>query len=361
MEVTFRVQGTGFPTATIYWQLYYRDIVAGIWLGDGQWHGVNDIIEFRGANPGGYLFSYCESITMQVTQHTSKTFSALDGAFYEYDIASGNVTLLQGVGPMTGQITNLVVPQVQVGSQIRATIGYHASNPGALAWRTFLIAHTGDWYIQKLLKTKSEVGSEGGGENTYDVGIMPNKTIGIVFRLFGHNDANYNWNWQDLYDLLENGYSSGAQPLAFNVAWMEPYPASIFSNLNAIFTSGEYNYGDILNLNCSFDYMGPEYSGAFLRGGIGQLKYGGYDEILGIEQDLVIPATTTKKKISKVLSVPITSKIAPGMGYMVEVKLGGIPGDDQIRRWEDAINIEVEQIPPSEAQFRNFTVSYKKA
>lgn len=264
---------------------------------------------------------------------------------------------------ITGQITTLVVPQVQAGQEIKATIGYQATNPGALYWKTFLIAHSGNWAIMRMLEATREIGSEGGGEKTYDVGIMPNEMTGIVFRLFGHADANYNWNWEDLYQLLESGYSSGAQPLAFSVVWLEPQSTlePVFSGLSVNFIAGNYSYGDTLALSCSFYYVGPAYSGAFIRGSIGNRGAFGFGEIVGLQRDIAMPSTPSNTRFTQVLSLPITSQLAPGMDYDLEVKLGGIPGNDLFWSEDNIINIEMEQIPPGEAQFRNFQVVYKKA
>lgn len=122
---------------------------------------------------------------------------------------------------ITGSFTKVEVPQVAAGQQLKATLGYYALNPGAWWWKTFLIAIAPGRLRQEVEATR-ELGEEGHQEHTYWLGdiehgrlLQPDKEIGITFFLFGHDDAGYQWDWQDLdAALMGTSSPSGAQLLA---------------------------------------------------------------------------------------------------------------------------------------------------
>lgn len=110
----FSVVGTGFPPGTRYWTLYYYDPGSGQWIGDGEWHGVNDELSFTGVQTGGFLACYCHSWTGVVSeQYSSQYFSPVEGGRYEYDIASGRVTLI-GAPPEEAKFSNLVASYAKI-------------------------------------------------------------------------------------------------------------------------------------------------------------------------------------------------------------------------------------------------------
>ena len=95
--MNFSVIGTGFPPVTRYWAVYYFDPGRDAFVGDGAWRGVNDEISFSGVEPGGYFSCFCAFYAWNISgQYNSNNFTAVDGGRYEYDIASGSVTLLEG-------------------------------------------------------------------------------------------------------------------------------------------------------------------------------------------------------------------------------------------------------------------------
>lgn len=117
----------------------------------------------------------------------------------------------------------------------------------------------------------------------------------------------------------------------------------------------ELNIGDKLIFDCSFDYRGPAYNKAFLRCSIGTRGvWWGFDEILHTERDITVPYTPTMKTYSFSIAVDITTAISPSTGYDLEVKLGGIPGDDLFWKRDNVIDIIT-------AEFKDLTVSYRKA
>lgn len=230
--VNFRIVGTGFPFLTDEWMLYYYDPVAKIWLGDGKWYDVNHEFRAVGVNPGGYLGCYCKFYIGSISEFKiSKAFTAKEGIIYEYDIASGNVYPIGGDGvnggdgseQITGEFTKVIVPEVPVGQDIRATLGYSALNPGALYWKTFLVAYGDNGVIKKELSATREIGQGADSEHTYTVAKMPNRFIGITFCLFAHNDAGYDWNWSDFFN-WEQGYANpyGAKCLDYRIIYLEP-------------------------------------------------------------------------------------------------------------------------------------------
>lgn len=227
--ISFSVIGTGFPPLTRYWTLYYYEPGApGRWVGDGLWHGVNDVIYFTDVAPGtptSFLACFCYSWAGETSeQFNSDRFETIDGARYEYDIASGKVTLLEAK-EITGHLTKVEVPRVAAGRDIRATIGYYALNPGAAYWKTFLIAVGNAERIKKELAATREIGEEGHGEHTYTVGVMPDYEISITFALFAHPDAGYDWSWGD-WEAWLNGWPNpaGAQCLDYAIVWLSPAP-----------------------------------------------------------------------------------------------------------------------------------------
>jgi Cys-rich repeat protein len=123
---------------------------------------------------------------------------------------------------MNGSLTKVSIPQVVAGGQIKATIGYSATNPGAYYWKTFIIAVAGT-YIQKEVSATREIGEMGSNERTYSIGEMPNKKIALGIYLFAHDDAGYDWDWNDFW-AWTGGYSNSsmAQCLDYKITVLEP-------------------------------------------------------------------------------------------------------------------------------------------
>lgn len=119
----------------------------------------------------------------------------------------------------------------------------------------------------------------------------------------------------------------------------------------------ELNIGDTLIFDCKFEYRGPAYTKAFLRCSIGTRGTWGFGEILHTEADIEIPDTPSWKTYPFSIPVDIISVISPGADYDLEVKLGGIPGDDLFWKWDNVIDI----IGAGEGEFKNLSVNFRKA
>ena len=106
--------------------------------------------------------------------------------------------VITGTEDITGYFVSVDVPaELKVGSDILATIDFYAINPGALYWSTFLIVDSEGLPLLRMLDKAREIGQEGGREKTYNLGKMPDRLVGFSFFLFGHDDASYDWDWQD--------------------------------------------------------------------------------------------------------------------------------------------------------------------
>lgn len=121
---------------------------------------------------------------------------------------------------ITGYFTEVKIPEVPVGSDIEATIGFYALNPGALYWKTFLIADSFQVGRKELDATR-EMGQEGGRTKTYSLGTMPDKTVGITIRIFAHDEAGYDWDWTQFQAWLK-GYSVEFTHLDTHLVFLEP-------------------------------------------------------------------------------------------------------------------------------------------
>lgn len=107
---------------------------------------------------------------------------------------------------ITGYFISVGVPEVPVGEDVKATIDFYAINPGALYWATFLIADSPGLSLRELLDKAREIGQEGGRKKTYNLGPMPDKDVAISFFIFAHDDAGYDWDWNE-YDRWMEDYS----------------------------------------------------------------------------------------------------------------------------------------------------------
>ncbi len=97
---------------------------------------------------------------------------------------------------ITGSFTKVEIPaQIKPGATIQLRVAYKASNPGAIYWSTSIMAKTGIGgpETMKIVSTTRELGQEGGGEHSYNLGSMPNERITIKLRLLGHDEAGHQW------------------------------------------------------------------------------------------------------------------------------------------------------------------------
>lgn len=122
---------------------------------------------------------------------------------------------------ITGYFTEVTVPQVAVGEDIKATIGFYAKNPGAYYWKTFLIADCPGLGFRAVLDAAREVGQEARRTKTYTIGEMPDRRIVNSFFLFAHDDAAYDWSWGE-YLAWQDGHPVNITHLASRYITLEP-------------------------------------------------------------------------------------------------------------------------------------------
>jgi hypothetical protein len=132
----------------------------------------------------------------------------------------------QIAGAITGYFTQVTVPsQLEVGQDINVSVSFYAINPGALYWKTFLILSSYQLNPNyRLLDAAREIGQEGGRTKTYKLGPMPNENVALSFFLFAHNDAGYDWNWDEFNMWLE-GYPVAVTHIASNYQFITPVVA----------------------------------------------------------------------------------------------------------------------------------------
>lgn len=125
-------------------------------------------------------------------------------------------------------IAGPAIKPVYVGDWVKATVGYWALNPGAWWWKTVLLALC--WNrVEQALDITREIGQEAGRTKTYLLGDgehgvlkMPDLTIAITFYLFGHDDANYWFDWDDFWAYFYGWDSAGLTPLCYATIYLSP-------------------------------------------------------------------------------------------------------------------------------------------
>jgi len=125
---------------------------------------------------------------------------------------------------ITGHFKNVSAPrQLAVGSKIQLGFGYYALNPGALYWKSVIIADSPTLGRMTLQVTR-EIGQEGGfNTRTFSLWNMRHDSVAITLSLWGHDDAGYDWNWADYdtYMLGMYGYQTGIVPLAWEYIFID--------------------------------------------------------------------------------------------------------------------------------------------
>lgn len=101
---------------------------------------------------------------------------------------------------ITGSFTKVEIPSsLRPGATIPIRVGYRASNPGAIIWATCIMAKVGT-SPPRIVSTTNELGQEGGGEHSYNLGTMPNERTTIRLRLLGHDEVKHVWTGADWRD-----------------------------------------------------------------------------------------------------------------------------------------------------------------
>ena len=124
---------------------------------------------------------------------------------------------------ITGHITSLEVPDVQVGENIKATITWEAVNPDAWYWKSWVIVHIYGMDIKLELDATREIGQYGGRTQTLTLVKAPDKEITLQFTIFAHDDARYDWSW-DEYDRWFMGEAVNVVSVASESVTFNPTP-----------------------------------------------------------------------------------------------------------------------------------------
>ncbi len=169
---------------------------------------------------------------------------------------------------ITGFFTKVEIPEVRVGEDIKATIGFYALNPGAYYWATFLIVDSIGLPLVKMLDKARETGQEGGREKTYSLGRMPDRgMVAIGFFLFAHDDAGYDWDWAE-YNRWKLGFSTNLTYLGSAYRFISPVtepPPPPDVKVLKYEILGEKAGGSITFNPPALDYEGHYYKGTVVN------------------------------------------------------------------------------------------------
>jgi len=221
---------------------------------------------------------------------------------------------------ITGQFKNISAPrQLAVGDEIKFALGYYALNPGALYWKTFIVADS-PTLARKVLEATRELGQEGGfNSRTYNFGRMPDRTIAITLSLWGHNDAGYDWNWGD-YDSYMYGSQAGAIPLAWEYIFIDavippPTPVTPVPGLDLKVLKYEI-LGDAGNSAINFHPLALDDKGHYYKGEVVMLT--------------AIPSSGYKfvkwrGEVDNELSTSLTNTVTMSENRLVKAEFAKIP------------------------------------
>ncbi len=135
---------------------------------------------------------------------------------------------------MTGRFTYTYINTVEPGGPVKVNIGFWALNPGALYWKTFLIATIAVPELRQELDAARELGQEAKRNKSYWLDdpflgpplrfLMPDNQVAILLQLFGHDDANKQWNWTeyDAWAYYGQVPPDFPQPLCYAVIYLNP-------------------------------------------------------------------------------------------------------------------------------------------
>ena len=131
-----------------------------------------------------------------------------------------------------GRFSYAYINTVEPGDGVEVKVGYWAINPGAWYWKTFLIATIASPELKQELDTTRELGQEARRAKSYWLAddikwekfYMPNYPVAVVIQLFGHDDANKQWNWTEYDAWAYYGYipPDFPQPLCYAVVYLSP-------------------------------------------------------------------------------------------------------------------------------------------
>lgn len=99
---------------------------------------------------------------------------------------------------ISGKITSFKIPQVKAGEYLDVTLEYNAFNPNGSffnPWKIFVVAKDsiGNKEMVKDADVRSDKFTDSG---TWRLWKMPNSTITVEVRLFGHDEiVPWDWRW----------------------------------------------------------------------------------------------------------------------------------------------------------------------
>jgi len=115
----------------------------------------------------------------------------------------------------------------------------------------------------------------------------------------------------------------------------------------------EYNIGDSVRFDVSFDYQGPYYTGAKLKCAVG-IKGVFFDEKCKTEISLILPETMAWDRFTQRVLVTLKG-VKMGEVYDTEVRLMPNIWGQPALEWDGAQNIQMGALAP-DFEFRNLTV-----
>lgn len=131
-------------------------------------------------------------------------------------------------GPITGYFTadTQIPPELKVGEKIEIELGYYVVNPGALYWKTFIILSSPQLEpTHRILDATREWGSEAYRVSEFNLGRMPDKTVSLSCYIFAHDEAGYDWDWENYYNWLNTGViGQGVIHIGSHYASIAPTP-----------------------------------------------------------------------------------------------------------------------------------------
>ncbi|KKL06346.1 hypothetical protein LCGC14_2596950, partial [marine sediment metagenome] len=248
------------------------------------------------------------------------------------------------------------------GQTLKATVDYVATNPGALYWKTWLIAVSSQLNLRKMLDETRELGADGGRVKTYSLGTMPTVTTAISFFLFASDNASASWNWSAFDRWLDRGYNLPADVvyLGSDYKWVEPaapaLPDPEFRNMTVLSVSSPVDVGDKCYVACRWEYRGPAISKT-LYASIGNSGLFGFDEILSASSERTILKSPSWRTMYATAVILITAALDPADSpYDVYAKLTGV-GNDPISPTRENIITVIGQDPVPDAEFRNLSIT----
>lgn len=261
---------------------------------------------------------------------------------------------------ITGSIVSVSIPQVLPGATLYATVNYSAVNPGALYWKTWLVAISSVMGLQKVIDETREIGEDGGRTKTYNLGAMPSNTTAITFYLFASDNASDSFDWSAFWSWYNYGIAlpDNMQRLDWTIEYAYPASPSLpdpeFANLVVTGATSPVAIGGYCTITCRWQYRGPQITKT-IYGAIGNNGIFGFDEVLHNSAVVTIPEAADWTTMQGSIIIPVTSSIDPADSpYDVYVKLTGTGNDPISPAVEDIVYVTGAAAEP---EFSNLVIT----